>query len=424
MLHPQGVMYRGRRFTAQQLGAQSVAAHPKHHPRLHAKSAHPPELQRLRFLSWNTGGLGGGLFDELMTWLDSSNLDVVCIAETRWQFTSNWSTNRWHCIHNGPEPGSREKAGVLIMISARLTSSEQLQFQHLIPGRLTHAKIFLEHNALDVFGIYQKAWCGRDKAVLQQRKTIWKALEDQARLLPDRNDLTILGDFNVSPGQHGSSFGPAAWQGTQHQAPDGIYLRRQAEDHQLVALNTWDDKEHAFTYMWGQVRSQIDFILVKKHRADSIARAARPARAFPVGQWREGAIHFAILASVPRPWRVPRSQNRTRHGNIDVEGLIADMQHGSERLTEMQCLAHASLSLCSAPCAYNAVLQNVAETCYPSTARPPPVKPWQDARIVSKAKQMWSLFKEMRLHSTFGLSRPFQAWRRWSQFMKLHKERN
>ena len=258
--HPQGVMYRGRRFTAQQLGAQFVSAHPKQSSRIPVRRSSPPEVHRVRLLCWNTGGLGNGLFDELMTWLESSNLDVICITETRWQFTSNWSTCRWHCIHNGPEPGSREKSGVLLMISNRLGTAEQLQFEHLVPGRITHARVFLEHNALDIFGVYQKAWSGRAKESLQQRKIIWKTLEDHMRLIPDRNDLVLLGDFNVSPGQHGSSFGPAAWPATQHQASDSAHLRRIADDHQLVALNTWENKEEAYTYTWGEVRSQIGFI--------------------------------------------------------------------------------------------------------------------------------------------------------------------
>ena len=162
--------------------------------------------------------------------------------------------------------------------------------------------------------------------------------------------------------------------------------------------------------------------MVRKHRADSIARSAHPTRNFPVGQWREGAIHLPIFASVPRPWRTPKPRDGDRDIRVDTESLIADLQHGSERLTEMRCFARSLLLQCSDLNAYSDALLNAATKYYPSQVRPQAIKPWQDVQIVSRAKAMWTLFREMRQHSTMGLSRPFQAWRKWSQFQKMHKE--
>ena len=45
----------------------------------------------LRTMTWNTGGLGTNVFQELETYDRDSNLDVVCIQETKRRFQSTWT---------------------------------------------------------------------------------------------------------------------------------------------------------------------------------------------------------------------------------------------------------------------------------------------------------------------------------------------
>ena len=60
-----------------------------------------------RALSWNTGALGGGLYDEFLLYLKRSNFDVVLLQETKWRFESMWedATHYFRYQCQRPQPG-------------------------------------------------------------------------------------------------------------------------------------------------------------------------------------------------------------------------------------------------------------------------------------------------------------------------------
>ena len=85
-------MYRGRKLVSgtPQLPAVEEAAQAR-------------DKRRIRFLSWNTGGLSDLLFTELQQWLNepqNREVGVIILQETRWDFNGEWPTSEWHFCHS------------------------------------------------------------------------------------------------------------------------------------------------------------------------------------------------------------------------------------------------------------------------------------------------------------------------------------
>ena len=68
-----------------------------------------------------------------------------------------------------------------------------------------------------------------------------------------------------------------------------------AEEHGLVALNTWSG-QFPGTYLHQRGHSQIDFLFARKGAGDGVARRCVP-KEVPIGGWRE-MDHRAFDASV------------------------------------------------------------------------------------------------------------------------------
>ena len=57
--------------------------------------------RRIRFLSWNVGGLSDVLFTELQQWLQKTqnkDINIIILQETHWDFSGDWSTKEWHFL--------------------------------------------------------------------------------------------------------------------------------------------------------------------------------------------------------------------------------------------------------------------------------------------------------------------------------------
>lgn len=80
-------------------------------------------LRGLHIFCWNSGGLGGGLYPELLTYLTESATDVAIILETKWQENMEFTTGPWTCIHGGCK--SRKEAGILILVRQSLVPASR-----------------------------------------------------------------------------------------------------------------------------------------------------------------------------------------------------------------------------------------------------------------------------------------------------------
>ena len=167
-----GTMYRGRWHTSDQLGAQyagkakpSCAAIGPHS--LAAGSA-PRVSQgfRLRFMTYNVGGLATDAYDVFMAAMlqtpEAVRPHIVCLQETHWKHSSEYSTQGWHVITSSC-PSEFRSGGLMVMISHALVPAAQahrLAFQEVLVGRLIHVRIHLGDQAVDVVNTYQSVSTG------------------------------------------------------------------------------------------------------------------------------------------------------------------------------------------------------------------------------------------------------------------------
>ncbi|CAL1151582.1 unnamed protein product [Cladocopium goreaui] len=187
--------------------------------------SHNKPKKRLTCLSWNGGGLASSKLDEIKTWLCLQQVQVAVLTETRWSFQSTWSDNAWHHIHSA-DPNHRG-SGVLILISRSLCHSNDLRWNEIIPGRLVHVRVMNATRNLDILGCYQHVY-KKDKEQLQKRDKFWQTLETQLTMLPGRNTVALMGDFNCSLPTSAGVSGPSSYTWNQQQAVGhAMQLRRQ-----------------------------------------------------------------------------------------------------------------------------------------------------------------------------------------------------
>ena len=262
---------------------------------------HAPK-RRLTFWQWNCGGLSISKLDEVKAWLSLNQVDIAVMVETRWTYDATWTDSEWNLIHSGE--GAHRGKGILILVSRRLCSSKQIQWQFHDSGRLVHLRLSQHPRNLDVIACYQHAF-QPTKACLQARERWWGLLERVLAGLPTRNCLVMLGDFNsslrASPRISGTS--TFLWQGCSHWGTahtDHPRLLQILRHFALVALNTWSSALGP-TYVHGTTASRLDYICVRQMYADGTARRVRYLWDSPfISQTTHG--HVPMLCTLAKYW--------------------------------------------------------------------------------------------------------------------------
>ena len=324
--------YRGRLLEARQvphhLRSPSSASIPQ-------RPAPPAVRQGLRVFCWNAGGLGGGLYAELMTFLTNSQYDAAIILESKWQENMEYTAGPWSCIHSGCK--SRKQAGVLILIHHRLAPPSQLRYEHILQGRLLHVRAPLpgkDHRHIHILGVYQKTYDPKCASMLEQRSQVWQALDRHLARIPVRDSLIAAGDYNTPLKPDPPLVGGVTCPMPCHPPEDLEDFSQLLRTYNLVALNTWRrhrPQAKASTFRFGDTESQIDFLLVKRSEATAQARRAHPLHGFHVGASRHGgAIHFPLVAMLllrcPH-WlrRPPQQQPR-----VSLDSLLSTLDHPTD----------------------------------------------------------------------------------------------
>ena len=174
--------YRGRLLEARQVPHNMRSLSTTSIPQ---RPAPPTVRQGLRVFCWNAGGLGGGLYAELMTFLTNSLYDVAVILESKWQECLEYTAGPWSCIHSGCK--SRKQAGVLILIHQRLAPPSHLRFEHILQGRILHVRAPLpgkDTRHIHIIGVYQKTYDPKCTSMLEQRSQVWQALDRHLARIP------------------------------------------------------------------------------------------------------------------------------------------------------------------------------------------------------------------------------------------------
>ena len=79
---------------------------------------------RLNIVHHNIGGLSSYRLDEIKTWANCIEADVVILTETRWGFQSEWSDSAWHHVHIGN--ASERSAGILVLIKTTVCPAARI----------------------------------------------------------------------------------------------------------------------------------------------------------------------------------------------------------------------------------------------------------------------------------------------------------
>ena len=353
--------YKGRIFTADR--ANLCPSLPR--PPMPTQSNLPPppktQRQRLTLFSWNAGSLSPASWDLLQQWLDDQDIDVCAVQETHWQFTSEWTTSRYHCLHSGL---NSRQAGLLCLISKRLCPADQISWNEIDPGRLIHIRLHGTHRHIDLIQGYQHVHSANR---MESRSTFWDMLNDQLTSLPKRNMLYLFGDFNTSLMHRSNVVGLGTFlhrgrrcTGTVHH--DSDILHQILRQHDLLTLNTWSHQLGP-TYIHQEVVSRLDYICCRRWHSDRTARDVHHLDDFPL-VLPSGAHHVPLLTSTPRCWTPPPSlsSNRWSHkqrlqlyqqfhaSDPTIDQLRTDIQHGIQQLPlDDHCLPslHRTLHTCS-----------------------------------------------------------------------------
>ena len=268
---------------------------------------HHPKGQRFSCLSWNVSGLSLERWDALQQWILLQDLDLICLQETHWKHESQWLTSHYHHIHSG----STSQGGLLVMVSKRLCSFDQVTWNSIIPGRLQHLRITLGGRALDLIHCYQFV---RKPGNDDNRAHLWQQLHDVLSTLPHRNLLLLTGDWNTSLTRTSSlvGLGDYHWQGkriTGPKATDENVFQQLLSQNDLVVLNSWNATDGP-TFRHENGTSRIDFIITRRVHSDTLARQTRALPQMPLVP-QTGPTHIPLIATLKTQWYVYRTPKVT-----------------------------------------------------------------------------------------------------------------
>ena len=303
---------RGQWWSAQDLGCEAgpVRSMPQQ------PHAAPKPEPRIKFLSWNAGGLPSERNLELQAWLRSPeghDVQIAVVQETHWRGPLEYRTDRFFAVHSG---STKSEAGLLVLVDKQAFAESTIQHREIIPGRLLHVRVETSP-CLDLVVGYQHAWSlpranvaatAAKDAVLAKRAEFWAQLTTLLSALPVRNRVLFLGDLNTTFGTEGSSVGRGILTRQGSHAPDTPVAQDMLRSLDLVVLNSWGPvglRACTFVPACKRGHSQIDFAIMRKPEADALARCTAP-KLLPFVP-HTGMRHLPLLGSIPMP-RKPITQ--------------------------------------------------------------------------------------------------------------------
>ena len=220
------------------------------------------------------------------------------LTETRWQFSSEWSNQKWNLVHSGSSDDRSD--GILILLRRHICPSECIGITEHLVGRLIQIRIHFQARSFDLFCCYQYV-DNRSLTTKQQRSLFWSTLQQGLDIVPNRNSLLIAGDFNCSLQQDGHHVGTTHFKwcnakqtGRQHS--DAKIFHELLHRFDLTVLNSWNAAAPP-TFCNGYLASRIDFFITRHADSDLFSKqvAYHPdAEYLPLS----GAMHIPILCTI------------------------------------------------------------------------------------------------------------------------------
>ena len=377
------------------------------------------DMHSIRTMTWNAGGLTKPVLQELETYARDMHLDVLHIQETKWSEDYQWSGPDYVYIHSAGHNKQDKVGGLLTMVSTRIASDKDVQYNHVWAGRLLHVRVPAGNASLDLLNVYQ--YSANDKpGTLARRQQFLQKLQRALAGLPRRNALIMSGDLNTS-------CEPLSHVCGQYVLPVGEYHKQDYKDFlhicealSLTILNTWTQPTHGqlATFQFGQLSSQIDFVIVRRAQASNTARRAAVVEDYPVAKWRAGANHFPVMAHVPVPKRRWRTSPQTPACQVDLQGVLHDL-HREPQAPRLEAFRAEVANRLTSDADFDSTVLQVAILYYPRPPRPERA-PTQPEELANSARHMWQLFRQMR-SCKFHMQGVVQAWKLWVRFSQAHR---
>ena len=300
--------YHGRIFTPQDFNLPLPTSSTQVPSHTRFQSQKPSgATSRLSVFSWNCGGLATDKYQCLQEWLHRNDFDIVCLQETRWKFTNTWQTDRFHAIHSGD---TTNHAGILLLLSKRLTTADSITWVEKVAGRLLHVRLRGSTQNLDIIACYQHV---HRHTTLQSRTRVWDELQDTLTGIPKRNRICMMGDMNTSlpvantkVGINGFLHNDRRAEGPHHR--DWKHFLNIIERFELTPLNTWTGSH------LDQGASRIDYILCRSVHCDQQSKDVKILTHHPLVQLT-GCRHYPLVTTMISRW-VPHKSRSNFHWNF------------------------------------------------------------------------------------------------------------
>ena len=383
--------------------------------------------RELRVLSWNAGHLGQQQWAEIKSWLQTEAkqvCDVLVLQETHWQATAEFSVAGWYCISSASEyvpteedktlggsaqpaptvpagalpnqprprrkslrgskgPSTTKADGVMVLLSPEVSANTVRWKEHL-KGRLLETRFDWHGARTTVLAVYQHVWSPAKtvQANKQDRAAVLKALSRGVRRVPARDTMIIAGDFNSSVSPTPRLVGPRTL-APQEARPDEAEFTNFVRAHHLTVLNTWQVSS-PHTFVQGDSRTQIDFLLTKVSSSGGSAKQAAPLANFPLGSWKTGG-HLPLFARIKpiRHWHLPGP--RAQPLKHDSDALQQAVRQGLPIVTEMQKWVRDHVYQGMTPPEWDALLSKATQHFFPKLPAPPQA----DSADTILARRMW-----------------------------------
>ena len=262
--------------------------------------------------------------------------------------------------------------------------SNELCWKAHLTGRLLETRFDWHGARTTVLAVYQHVWSPAKtvQANKQDRAAVLKALSRGVRRVPARDTMIIAGDFNSSVSPTPRLVGPRTL-APQEARPDEAEFTNFVRTHHLTVLNTWQVSS-PHTFVQGDSRTQIDFLLTKVSSSGGLAKQAAPLANFPLGSWKTGG-HLPLLARIRpiRHWHLPGP--RVKPLKHDSDALQQAVRQGLPIVTDMQKWVRDHVHQGMTPPEWDALLSKATQHFFPKLPAPPQVV----SADTTLARRMW-----------------------------------
>ena len=192
-----GTWYKGKWLTAKQLGHINTACTQRAQTGSQRRGPRGgmKEPARLRLLSLNVGSLSTLLWQELKEFLLTAPHDIICLQETHWSTSSEFTVQGWRAVHSG----SKARAdGVLTLFHPR-HKADTIRHEEIQQGRVLRTQLQTPQGRVEVFNCYQfpHNFTINPTVLRDKRQALLSRLGRAVAGIPLRATLVIAGDFQA-----------------------------------------------------------------------------------------------------------------------------------------------------------------------------------------------------------------------------------